>query len=113
MNISITKGFLHNDLKASNVVLERRDTNIFNAVIMDFGKSTTIDGTKKKNLSKADQRVYRQRNPHNAPEIVSGTGSQTTASDVCSLAKLVNFVCDKTDIALSAEFVIVKNLVLS
>ena len=90
------KGFLHNDLKANNVVLERRD-NIFNAVIIDFGKSTTIDGIKKKNLSKADQRVSQQRYPHIAPEIVSGTGSQTAASDVYSLAKLVNFVCDKTD----------------
>ena len=72
-----------------------------------------MEQKKKKNLSKANHRVYRQRYLHNAPEIVSGTGSQTTAGDVYSLAKLVNFVCDKADIVLSAEFVIVKNLALS
>ena len=32
------KGYLHNDLKANNVVLERRYGRQYNAVIIDFGK---------------------------------------------------------------------------
>ena len=107
------KGFLHNDLKANNVVLEKTEDG-YNAVVIDFGKSRKIDAPKKrKNLSKAKQKVYQQSYPHIAPEIVSGTGDQTTASDVYSLAQMVNFICDKTGLVLSAEFVILKNLALS
>ena len=107
------EGFLHNDLKANNVVLEKREDG-YNAVVIDFGKSKKIDAPKKrKNLSKAEQKVYQQSYPHIAPGIVSGTGDQATASDVYSLAQMVNFICDKTGLVLSAEFVILKNLAVS
>lgn len=34
-------GFLHNDIKANNVILERRrDSKKYNAILIDFGKST-------------------------------------------------------------------------
>lgn len=54
-----SKGFLHNDLKSNSVVLERRDSN-YNARIVDFDMSTTIEGPrKKKKLSKAEQKAFR------------------------------------------------------
>ena len=107
------KGFLHNDLKANNVVLEKREAG-YNAVVIDFGKSKKIDAPKKrKNLSKAEQNVYQQSYPHIAPGIVSGTGDQATASDVHSLPQMVNFISDKTGLVLSAEFVILRNLAVS
>lgn len=107
------KGFLHNDLKANNVVLEKREDG-YNAVVIDFGKSKKIDAPKKrKNLSKAEQKVYQQSYPHITPGVVSGTGDQATASDVYSLAQMVNFICDTTGLVLSAEFVILKNLAVS
>ena len=107
------KGFLHNDLKANNVILEKREDG-YNAVIIDFGKSSKIDEPKKKKkLSKADQKLFRQSYPYIAPEIVSGAGNPTTASDVYSLGHMVNVIRNKTGLVLSAEFVILVNLALS
>ena len=55
------KGYLPNDLKANNVVLERRYDMQFNAVIIEFGKSTKIDLPEpKKTLSKLEHKIYRQ-----------------------------------------------------
>lgn len=108
-----TRGYLHNDLKANNVVLEDKSRH-FNPVIIDFGKSTKIDApVKKKSMTKAEQKIYRQSFPHIAPEIINGTSTQTIASDVYSFAKLVQFLCDKEALNLGAESQIVKNLALS
>ena len=109
-----TKGYLHNDLKANNVVLEDK-SRLFNPVIIDFGKSTKIDApAKKKSMTKAEQKLYRQSFPHIAPEIINGTRTQTIASDVYSFAKLVQFLCDKEALKnLGAEAEILKNLALS
>ena len=39
-------GFLHNNLKANNVVLDKSERETFNPVIIDFGKSLPITGLK-------------------------------------------------------------------
>ena len=59
-----SKGYLHNDLKANNVVLEKKDGR-FNPVIIDFGKSLKVDSprAKRKPVSKAEQKAYRERLP--------------------------------------------------
>ena len=109
------KGYLHNDLKANNVVLEDR-SHLYNPVNIDFGKSTKINDPKKKKkkcMSKAEQRVYRQIYPHIAPEIVSGSRNASIASDVYSFAKLIQFLCDKDVLNVGAERQILKNLALS
>jgi serine/threonine protein kinase len=109
-----SRGYLHNDLKANNVVLEMRYGSRYNPVIIDFGKSTRINAPKpKKCLSPADQRMYRQTYPHIAPEIVSGKGTSSTASDVYSFANLIEFVRLKAELNLGAQRVLLKNLGLS
>lgn len=108
-----TRGYLPDNLKANNVVLEDKSRH-FNPVIIDFGKSTKIDApVKKKSMTKAEHKIYRQSFPHIAPEIINGTSTQTIASDVYSFAKLVQFLCDKEALNLGAESQIVKNLALS
>ena len=68
------RGILHNDLKANNVVLEKR--NDYNPVIIDFGKSRfTSDPKQVMSLSVSCQAAYRKRYPHIAPEIVCGKGT--------------------------------------
>ena len=110
-----SKGYLHNDLKANNVVLEVRYGMQVNPVIIDFGKSTKINSPKlkKKTLSKSEQKIYRETYPHIAPEIVCGEATVSTASDVYSLAKLMEFICKKTDLNLGAKRLLLKNLALS
>ena len=108
------KGYLHNDLKANNVVLERRYARQYNAVIIDFGKSTKIDSPEpKKTLSKSEQKIYRQTYPHIAPEIVSGQATASNASNVYSFGRLIEFVCQKALLNLGAKRSFLKNLALS
>ena len=79
-------GFLHNDLKSNNVLMERHGEAAYNPVIIDFGKARRIANPKPlKSLSPANQELYRKKYPHIAPEIVRGQGCQSVASDTYSL----------------------------
>ena len=87
-------GFLHNDLKANNVVLDKeRGEDKFNPVVIDFGKSlpmTSLKGPKK--LSHQEQVKYTDKYPHIAPEIVEGSMGQSVKSDIFSFGKLCESV---------------------
>ena len=94
------KGYLHNDFKANNVVLEENH----NPVIIDFGKSSAIgEKRKSKKLSKEEQLSYTQKYPHIAPEIVDGSGVRSIESDVYSFAKLITFITKHAKVELSSE----------
>ena len=108
-----TKGYLHKDLKANNVVLKDKSCH-FNPVIIDFGKSTQIDvPMKKKSRTKAKQKIYKQSFPHIVPEIINRIRTQTIASHVYLFAKLVQILCNKEALHWGAEPEILKNLALS
>ena len=78
------KGFLHNDLKSNNVVLDNKN-GVFNPVVIDFGKSVPMSGARgPKFLSAERQKQYAKDFPH----IVGGLEGQSIASDIFSLAKL-------------------------
>ena len=96
------------------MVLEKKDGR-FNPVIIDFGKSLKVDSprAKRKPVSKAEQKAYRERYPHIAPEIVSGTGTESYASDVYSFGKLVEFLFSKRVLSLGAQRVMIMNLARS
>ena len=70
-----------------------------NPVINDFSKSKEINSPKlkEKTLFKSEQKIYRETYPHIAPKIVCGAATVSTANDVYSLAKLIEFICKKTD----------------
>ena len=68
-------GFMHNDIKANNVVLDRVDTTLTrcNPVLIDFGKSLPLTGLQgPKVMSEKQQIKYTKDFPHIAPEIVTG-----------------------------------------
>ena len=86
-------GFLHNDIKSNNVILNTMDKISYNSVIIDFGKSLPMSGLKgPKVLSKEKQEKYRKKFPHIAPEIVSGKRGQSIKSDIYSLGQIVNSI---------------------
>ena len=79
-----TKGYLHNDLKGNNVVLEGANHN---PILIDFGKSRKI--SKARLLKpKVDIRAASKRYPHIAPKLHRGD-RQSTASDVYSFGALI------------------------
>ena len=82
-----TKGFLHNDLKGNNVVLDGANHK---PVVIDFGKSRKISKARflkpKVNIKEACKRY-----PHIAPELHRGD-RQTKASDVYSFGAIIERV---------------------
>ena len=90
------QGFIHNDLKANNVVLEKKGAH-FNPVIIDFGKSLKIQAAEryKRTLSsKHEREKYLRKYPHVAPELING-GCPSVASDTYSFARLIQFLCNE------------------
>lgn len=90
------KGFLHNDLKGNNVVLEEEedignDTIVYNPVIIDFGCSVAIELAKPRPAQPNYLKEVNKRS-HIAPEILDGTKKPTTSSDVYSFAHMYDFV---------------------
>ena len=86
------KGYLHNDMKANNVLLtEHSDEkpSQFEPTIIDLGKSRPIDTVRK-------SRQY--SNLYLAHEVRSGH-RQTTASDVFSLGRMLDAVVCKRSFA--------------
>ncbi|KAJ7373365.1 hypothetical protein OS493_012957 [Desmophyllum pertusum] len=85
-----SRGYLHNDLKGNNVVL---DGEKHRPIIIDFGKSVKISKAKlrkpKLNVKKATKRY-----PRIAPELHRGE-RQSTASDMYSFGALINRVLEK------------------
>ena len=79
---------INNDLKSNNVVLEKREKE-WNPVVIDFGKARHISNPKPvMDLSIFAQEEYRRSYPQIAPEIISGKGQQSKASDVFSFGKI-------------------------
>jgi len=89
-------GFLHNDIKGNNVVLDNRDGSKFTPILIDFGKSLPMTGLKgPKNLSAEQQTRYKKEYPHIAPEIVEGKRGQSIASDIFSLGHMTEVIFTK------------------
>jgi len=87
-----SKEYLHNDLKADNVIINEGN-NSLHPIIIDFGKSTTLPKSKVYLLSPRDQERYRKFHKHIAPEVVRGTHPQSQASDVYALGLLLSLLC--------------------
>ena len=84
-------GFVHNDLKGNNVVLEKRQDKCLHPVIIDFGKSVAFSKAK----NRVPKRSYLKdlyKNSYIAPELIDGTGKPSISSDVYSLAFMIKSV---------------------
>ena len=87
-----SKEYLHNDLKADNVIINEGN-NSLHPIIIDFGKSTNLAKGKVYHVSPRDQERYRQFHKHIAPEVVRGTHPQSQASDVYAFGLLLPLLC--------------------
>lgn len=85
-----SKGYLHNDIKANNVVLERTSVSEeFNPVLIDFGKSGKASSAllyrRKGNVVNGKGKSYL------APEVVSER-LYSVASDIYSLGRMLKAI---------------------
>ena len=96
-------GFLHNDIKCNNVVLDENE-GVYNPVLIDFGKSLPLTGLKgPKLMSKERQEAYAKKYPHIAPEIVTGRKGQSIQSDIFSFAKMTETIFDRAKLGTLPE----------
>lgn len=84
-------GFAYNDLKANNVVLEKRQDKWLHSVIIDFGKSVALSKAKNP-VPKPSYLKDQYKNSYIALEIIDGTGKPSIDSDVYSLAFMIKSV---------------------
>lgn len=90
-------GYLHNDIKGDNLLLTN-DTSLpeehdnVHAVLNDFGKSTELTKGKIYNLTVTQKQKYYKCHSHIAPEVIEGSASQSTRSDIFSLGLIFYFV---------------------
>lgn len=89
-------GFLHNDLKSNNVVLDKKGGS-YEPVIIDFGKSVPISGARGPKVFSEEKR-YTRDFPHIAPEIVQGIQGQSVASDIFGFAKIAETIFKKSEL---------------
>ncbi|KAK2564101.1 hypothetical protein P5673_012327 [Acropora cervicornis] len=82
-------GFLHDDIRANNVLLDIAD-GAFNPVIIAFYKSLPMGSAKgPKIMSQEKQKKYMEEFPHIAPEVVTSKSGQSRKSDIYSFRKVV------------------------
>ena len=94
-------GFMHNEIRANNVVLNRVDATLTrrNQVLIDFGKSLPLTGLKGPNVMSEKQQIkYTKDFPHIAPEIVTGKKGQSIESDIYSFGKMTNIIFLKANL---------------
>lgn len=74
------RGIIHNDLKPDNIIVNGNKA----ARIIDFGFSASADSAYKGYIGGSDG--------YTAPEILNGTGSAGTTSDIFTLGRLINLI---------------------
>ena len=86
-------GVLHDDLKANNFVLEKREAE-WNPIIINFGKAHFMSDRKPLvSLRESKQSEYGTKYPHIALEILCG-GTQSVMSEIFSYRKIASTVLD-------------------
>ena len=86
------KGYIHNDIKANNVVLDRKaESKKYEAVLIDFGKSTKAQLRAPPLYSRKRSTPASHGKCYLAPEVLK-EGLYSTASDVYSLGIMLKSV---------------------
>ena len=86
-------GFVHNNLKSNNVVLEKREDQLHHPVIhvIEFGNSVAFSKAKNP-VPKPSHLRDHYKNSYIAPELVNERGKPSVEIDIYSLAFLVKTV---------------------
>lgn len=84
------QGFLHRDIKADNVLISHVN-NEYCAILIDFGKcvALTAVGSLVKHFTPEEQKLYKSKHGHIAPEIVCGASPPSHANDVFSFGRVI------------------------
>lgn len=87
------KGYLHNDIKGNNIVLDGRQTEEVQARLTDFGKACHHTKGKWYHLTEEQQQEYKANHPQIAPDLRDGRVAQNAKTDVFALGRLIVKMC--------------------
>lgn len=98
---------LHNDIKTDNILIDKLSPPIctrsnYTAVLIDFGKATTVTQGKVYRLTLPEREEYQRKYVHIAPEVISGEYRQSTYSDMFSVGGVFYRIIDN-DVLQSKE----------
>ena len=84
------QGYIHRDIKADNVLISHLN-NEYRALLIDFGKcvALTAAGSLVKHFTPEEQKLYKRKHGHIAPEIVRDASPPSHASDVFSFGRVI------------------------
>ena len=102
--------FLHNDIKANNILLTRYSPENwispssssgsiseavsfnFQVVLIDFGKASLIKANNMLRLSESERHQYKVKHPSIAPEVIDGIRPYSTKSDIYATGNVIQMI---------------------
>ena len=89
---------IHNDLTTNNIIVTNSGLSVstenHQIIVIDFGKSTSVDQGRHCHLSTCEKAEYTRRYPQIAPEVIDGVSRQTTWSDMYSVGGVLYSIID-------------------
>ena len=84
------QGYIHRDIKADNVLISHLN-NEYRAILIDFGKCVALTAVRSlvKHFTPEEQKLYKRKHGHIAPEIVCSASPPSHASDVFSFGRVI------------------------
>ena len=85
------KDILHNDIKSDNILIERLSPQFteVRAVLIDFNKACRRSDAQRYRLSCKEKEHYCKHYPQIAPEVRNGCETQSFASDIYSMRRVI------------------------
>ena len=84
------QGYIHWDIKADNVLISHLN-NEYCAILINYGKcvALTAAGSLVRHFTPEEQKLYKRKHGHIAPEIVCDASPPSHASDVFSFGRVI------------------------
>ena len=86
-------GYLHNDVKGNNIVLDDMQSGDIQAYLIDFGKACHQTKGKQYYLSADERMEYKVKHPHIAPDLRDGLIMQCVQTDVFGIGRVIGKMC--------------------
>ena len=86
-------GYLHNDIKGNNIILDDTRSGDVQAYLIDFGKACHQTKCKKYYLSAEERMQYSMKHPHIAPDLRDGLIMQCVQTDVFGIGRVISKMC--------------------
>lgn len=86
-------GYLHNDVKGNNIILDETQPGDIQAYLIDFGKACLQTKGKRYYLSAEERTQHKANHPHIAPDLRDGLVAQCVETDIFAIGRVISKAC--------------------